>query len=122
MTWRMPSSGWHCSPAPALYGGALAFLAQHTLDTTAFSVLPKGVQYASLDLKIQFLRPVLPETGDLTARGNLIHSGRNILVGRVAIVNAEGKSVALATGSLLVAADAGRRAEVKAWRETHPED
>ena len=57
-----------------------------------------GVAIAGLDLKANFLRPVPPDGTDLTARAEVVHSGRTIAITRAAVTNAEGKPVLLATG------------------------
>ena len=65
------------------------------VETTA----PAGVAFAGLDLKVNFLRPVSPRGADLTARADVVHSGRTITITQAAVAGPEGKPVALATGS-----------------------
>jgi uncharacterized protein (TIGR00369 family) len=65
------------------------------VETTA----PAGTAVAGLDLKINFLRPVLGDGRDLTARASVIRAGRTLVITRAEVENADGKPVALATGS-----------------------
>jgi uncharacterized protein (TIGR00369 family) len=58
-----------------------------------------GVAIAGLDLKANFLRPVAADGADLTARAEVVHSGRTIAITRAEVTNSEGKPVLLATGS-----------------------
>jgi uncharacterized protein (TIGR00369 family) len=108
-TWRMPTSRWLCAAGPALYGGAVACLAQLAQDLSIMTTLPTGVVFATLDLKVHFLRPVLPGTGDLSATGEVVHRGRSIAVSQVRVTNDRGKTVALSSGSALLVPDGVRR-------------
>jgi uncharacterized protein (TIGR00369 family) len=77
---------------------------------TVQTTLPAGTALAPVDLKVYFLRPVSPDGRDLTARGTMIHRGRSIAIGTSEVFDADGKKVAVATGSALV--PAGRPATV----------
>ena len=55
-----------------------------------------------MDLKVYFLRPVPPDGRDLVARGTVIHRGRSMAIGTSDVFNADGKKVAVATGSSVI--------------------
>lgn len=99
--WTFPTSEWLCSPAPFLYGGAIAGMTDIVLNSAYTLAMEAGQICAPLDLKVQFLRPVYPNTGDLTGRAEIVHAGRNMIVARGELHDAAGKLVALATGSSL---------------------
>jgi uncharacterized protein (TIGR00369 family) len=101
--WRMPASEWLCAPVQGrLYGGATAFLAGTAIDTAVQTTVPAGAALAPVDLKVYFLRPVAPDGRDLVAHGSLIHRGRSFAVGTSQVLDADGKTVAVATGSALI--------------------
>jgi uncharacterized protein (TIGR00369 family) len=102
-TWTMPASEWLCAPVQGrLYGGALAMLAGTAIDGTVQTTLPAGTAFAPVDLKVYFLRPVPPDGRDLVARGTVIHRGRSMAIGTSDVFNADGKKVAVATGSSVI--------------------
>jgi uncharacterized protein (TIGR00369 family) len=102
-TWKMPASEWLCSPVQGrLYGGAIAMLAGTAIDGTVQTTLPAGTAFAPVDLKVYFLRPVPPDGRDLLARGTVIHRGRTIAIGTSDVFDADGKKVAVATGSAVI--------------------
>jgi uncharacterized protein (TIGR00369 family) len=102
-TWKMPASEWLCSPIQGrLYGGAIAMLAGTAIDGTVQTTLPAGTAFAPVDLKVYFLRPVPPDGRDLLARGTVIHRGRTIAIGTSEVFDADGKKVAVATGSAVI--------------------
>lgn len=100
--WVAPTSAWWCSPAPYLYGGMLAMFAEAVLSGTLSTVSPGGVLAATVDLHVRFLRPVFPGTGELRARGDVVHRGRNLRVARCTIQDAEGRTVLLAESSAVL--------------------
>jgi uncharacterized protein (TIGR00369 family) len=102
-TWKMPASRWLCAPVQGrLYGGAIAMLAGTAIDGTVQTTLPAGTAFGPVDLKVYFLRPVPPDGRDLVARGTVIHRGRSIAIGTSDVFDADGKKVAVATGSSLI--------------------
>ena len=98
---RMPASEWLNSPARRLQGGTITMLADATLLTAALTTAPAGTAIAGLDLKVNFLRPVPGDGGELRAAGEVVHSGRTLAISRGRVDNSEGKPVMLATGSAM---------------------
>jgi len=102
-TWKMPASEWLCAPIQGrLYGGATAFLAGTAIDGAIQTTVPAGTAFAPVDLKVYFLRPVLPDGRDLVAQGAVMHRGRTVAIGTSQVFDANGKTVAVATGSALI--------------------
>ena len=98
-TFVLPASPWLASPAPVLYGGAIAMLADAALSCAVMTINPAGGSFAPLDLKVNYLRPVLPDGSLLTARATLVHRGRSMAVATAEVTNEDGKTVALASSS-----------------------
>jgi uncharacterized protein (TIGR00369 family) len=104
-TMRLPCTKWLSSPATTVQGGVIAMLAEMTMLNAVLSKAPAGTAIAGLDLKVNYLRPVRPDGRDLVARASIIHSGRTIAVTSSEVENADGKPVALATGSAMYLPD-----------------
>ena len=102
MTIAMPASPWLSTALGVIYGGALALLADAAITTATATTLPPATAFSLLDLKVNFLRPVVPHPGELMARARVVHRGRTIAVVTCEIINAEGKTVAMATASVLI--------------------
>jgi uncharacterized protein (TIGR00369 family) len=98
-TVELPCSKWLSTSAGTIQGGFTAMLAESAMGAAAFSTVDAGTAIASLDLKVNYLRPVFPDGEPIVARAQIIHRGRTLSVTTVEITNAEGKQVALATGS-----------------------
>ncbi|HVE76075.1 MAG TPA: PaaI family thioesterase [Actinomycetota bacterium] len=109
----MPASGWLASPAMTTYGGALGYLGDLTLALAVQTTIPKRTVYSPLDLKVNFLRPVMPDSRLLTGHGTIAHRGRSMAVAHCDITNEDGKTVAVATCSCLILPD-------RAWNADEP--
>jgi uncharacterized protein (TIGR00369 family) len=98
----LPASPWLASPSPVLYGGAIALLADAALSGAVMTINPAGGSFALLDLKLNFLRPVMPDGGLMTATATLAHRGRTMAVATAELYNEEGKRIALASASAML--------------------
>ena len=101
-TFVMPASPWLASPSPVLYGGAIALLADAALSCAVMTINPAGSSFAPLDLKVNYLRPVMPDGGLMTAQAKLVHRGRSMAVATAELTNQEGKRIALASSSTML--------------------
>ncbi len=105
---RIPSSPWFSNGGPAIYGGVLAWFADHAMGGAVYSTLEAGGLFAPLDLNVRYLRPATINSGDLTAHAEVRHLGRRLRVTACEVTNGEGKTVAMATSSALVVPDGAR--------------
>jgi uncharacterized protein (TIGR00369 family) len=101
-TFVMPASEWLNSPLARVQGGTIAWLADSALSCAAQTIVPAGMTYLTVDLKVNFLRPVSADGKDLTAYGRVVHRGRTLAIANAEVVNAEGKKVAFGTGTIML--------------------
>lgn len=101
----MPASLWFCTGFGTFYGGVLTALADQAINTAVLTTLPPGTSFGTLDLKVNFLRPVAPDGRDLVARATVEQRGRTIAVTTCRVDDAEGKRIAMATGSAMISPD-----------------
>ncbi len=90
-----------------VHGGILTALADTTSVYALRPGLDPGLTMTSIELKLNFLRPVLPERGVVTARATLVQLGRTIGVSDVEVSQA-GNPVARGLFTYLVRNEAGR--------------
>ena len=77
-----------------VHGGILAALADTTAAIAAYTVVPRGVELATLELKINYLEPVLG--GTVMADARVLRAGRNFIVTECEIFNESGSLAAKA--------------------------
>jgi uncharacterized protein (TIGR00369 family) len=98
----MPASEWLCPPTARVQGGVIAMLADAALGAAISTITPAGTAMATIDLKVNFLRPGIADGRELRAHGKVAHGGRTIAVASSEVTNPDGKLVALATGSAVL--------------------
>ena len=77
-----------------VHGGFLAALADTAAAIAAYSMLPKGTEIATVELKINYLEPV--PGGRVRAEGHVLRKGRNFVVTECEIYNESGAMAAKA--------------------------
>lgn len=98
----LPCHEWLCSPLRTVLGGVIAMLADGALVSAIQTTAPPGAAIAAIDLKVNFLRPARPDGRELRAHGHVRHAGRTITIAEADVVDADGRAVAIATGSAMV--------------------
>jgi len=68
----------HYNPIGTVHGGFALTLLDSALGCAVFSTLTKGETWTTLELKVNFVRPLTKDTGPVRAEGRLIHRGRNL--------------------------------------------
>ena len=84
----------HYSPIGLVHGGLAATMLDSAMGCAVQTTLPAGAAYTTLELKVNFTRPITRETGRVLCEGEVVHRG-----GRVE--TAEGRVIAERTGKLL---------------------
>jgi uncharacterized protein (TIGR00369 family) len=77
-----------------VHGGILAALADTTAAIAAYTVVPLGVELATLELKINYLEPV--PGGTVRSEARVLRNGRNFIVTECEIFNESGSMAAKA--------------------------
>lgn len=97
-----PASQWWTTAGGAFYGGVVALFLDYAMHGAIHTTLPGGTSWATLDLKVNFLRPVSPDGSELRADARVIHRGRRITVATAELTDAGGKTLALANSSTML--------------------
>ncbi len=102
ITFRCTPDASHYNPIGTVHGGLVCTLLDSALGCAAHTTLPAGMGYTSIEIKVNYLRPVSAGNGALTCRGRVTKPGRRVTFAEGEVVDSEGKVVATATGSLLI--------------------
>jgi uncharacterized protein (TIGR00369 family) len=86
------SHGFPTGRGTIIHGGAIATLADESLASVAFTAASEGETTATVDLKVDFLRPAQP--GRLLARATLRHRTRRLAFCEATVEQEGGEIVA----------------------------
>jgi len=93
---------WAYNPIGSVHGGWYAAVLDAPLGVALHTLLPKGEGYTTLELKVNLVRPVKPDTGKLRAVGKVVHRGARTAVTEARMEDAEGRLYASATSTCLI--------------------
>jgi uncharacterized protein (TIGR00369 family) len=90
------------SPLGNVHGGIVTVLLDTAMGCSFHTTLPAGVGYTTLELKVNFLRPVTSKVGTLRAEGHVVHSGSRVATTEARLFDKGKKLHAHASSTLLI--------------------
>ena len=86
----------------SIHGGWTAAVLDTAMALSLLSTLRAEQSFTTLDIRINYLRPITAETGEVTAEGSVIQGGRKVAYCEAQLVDPQGKLLAHGTGSCLI--------------------
>jgi uncharacterized protein (TIGR00369 family) len=85
-----------------MHGGIVATLVDSAMGCAVLSMLPAGTSYTTLELKTNYVRPIVQTTGRVRAEGRVVHLGGRVATTEAQVVDDAGTLYAHATSTCLV--------------------
>ncbi|MES1156027.1 MAG: PaaI family thioesterase [Pseudorhodoplanes sp.] len=92
----------HYNPIGVVHGGFAMTMLDSALGCAVHSTLEKGEAYTTLEFKINLVRPLTKNTGNVVAEGRIVHRGRTVATSEGEIKDEAGKLYAHATTTCMV--------------------
>lgn len=93
---------YHYNPIGSVHGGFMATLCDSAMGCAIHTLLPQGTGYTTLELSVNYIRPILKDTGRLICEGKAIHVGRRMATAECRLTDIEGKLYAHGTTTCAV--------------------
>jgi uncharacterized protein (TIGR00369 family) len=90
------------NPLGTVHGGITATLLDTALGSCIQSMLPNGIAYTTIELKVNYLRPLTSKTGMVYSEGKVIHIGGRIATAEARLTDTTGKLYAHATTTCII--------------------
>ena len=90
------------NPSGAIHGGLVCTVLDSVAGLALHSTLPAGKGYTSIEIKVNYLKPVRLDAVPLSATGTVVKSGARVGFTEGVVTDALGKVVATATSTLLI--------------------
>ncbi|MGD0376546.1 MAG: PaaI family thioesterase [Streptosporangiaceae bacterium] len=90
------------NPIGVVHGGLVCTLADTVTGCAVHTTLDAGTGYTSIDITVNYLRPVTLGSGLLVATGRVIKPGRRIALAAAEVHDEAGRLVATATSNCLI--------------------
>jgi uncharacterized protein (TIGR00369 family) len=105
----VPSAGFF-NPLGTIHGGWTSAILDSAMACAVHTTLAAGQGYTTVEMKLNFVRPVLPSSGSLTCEGVVIHRGGTLATSEGKLFDAQGRLLAHGTETCLIFDAATRKA------------
>jgi uncharacterized protein (TIGR00369 family) len=90
------------NPIGLVHGGLVCTLADSAAGCAVHTTLEPGAGYTSIDITVNYLRPVTLASGTLVATGRVTKPGRRVALATAEVTDSAGRLVATATSNCLI--------------------
>jgi uncharacterized protein (TIGR00369 family) len=103
VVFTMEPQEFHYNPIGSVHGGVAATLLDSAMGCAVQTMLPPGVGYTTLELKVNYIRPMAAGQGPVLAEGRIVHHGSKVATAEGRIVRErDGKLLATASTTCLI--------------------
>lgn len=89
------------NPLGTVHGGWTTMILDSAMGCAVQSVLPAGQGFTTIELKVNFVRPILGTTGEVRCLGTIVHKGGRILTSEARLTDARDRLLAHATSTCM---------------------
>lgn len=101
---------FHYNPSGVVHGGIAATLFDSSLGCAVQSLLPPAHIAPTLQLQVNYIRPITIRTGKVFCSGKVVHIGKRSATAEGRLTDGEGKLYAHATGTFILTGPEDRTA------------
>jgi len=102
VTFAMTPEECHYNPFGVMHGGVAASLFDSALGCAVQSLLPAARMAPTMELHINYIRPIIVSTGRISCMGQVVHLGKRSATAEGRLVDMHGKLYAHATGTFVI--------------------
>ena len=102
MVFAVEPAEFHYNTIGSVHGGVAATLCDSAMGCAIHTLLPAGAGYTTLELKVNYIRPLTIETGRVICEGRVIHSGGRMATAEARLLGADGTLYAHATTTCMI--------------------
>src|ERR671912_622303 len=101
-TFAVEPAEYHYNPIGVVHGGLAATLLDSAMGCAVHSTLPAGAGYTTLEIKVNFIRPMTSQTKRVRCEAEVIHVGGRTATAEGKVLDAAGKLYAHATTTCII--------------------
>ncbi|QCI65597.1 PaaI family thioesterase [Phreatobacter stygius] len=96
-----PSADFY-NPLATIHGGWHATMLDSALGCAVHTVIKAGQGYTTVEMKVNYVRALLPDAGVLRCEGKVIHAGGRIATSEARLTDAKGRLIAHGTETCMI--------------------
>lgn len=87
----------HLNPLGTVHGGWAGTIMDSALACAVMTTLAVGEAYTTVEFKVNLVRPLMPNMGEVSCEGRIVHRGRTIATSEAFLRDSTGKLLAHGT-------------------------
>ena len=87
-------TGGFLNPIGTIHGGWTSAILDSAMACAVHTTLETGQGYTTVEMKLNFVRPILPELGELTCEGVVVHRGGTLATSEGKLFDGKGRLLA----------------------------
>jgi uncharacterized protein (TIGR00369 family) len=95
-------TGAFLNPLGTVHGGWIATIIESALGCAVHSKLQPGQTYTTTAMTVNYVRALLPDSGEVRCEGVAVHSGRRTATSEARLVDAKGRPIAHGSETCLI--------------------
>jgi len=92
----------HYNPRGTVHGAFTAAVLDSAMGLAVFTKLPAGSAQTTIEFKLNFLRPMSAQTGEVRGEGRVVHCGQTVATAEGRLLSSDGKIIAHGTTTCMV--------------------
>jgi uncharacterized protein (TIGR00369 family) len=93
---------YHYNPFASVHGGIASTLLDSAMTAAVLSTLPVGSSCSTLEIKVNFVRPISGQTGLVRCEAKVLHAGSRIATAEGRLTDCQAKLFAHATNTCMI--------------------
>lgn len=90
------------NPLSTVHGGWSAAILDSALGCCVHTLIKRGQAYTTVEMKVNYVRALLPDGGSVRCEGKVVHAGSRIATSEARLVDAKGRLIAHATETCMI--------------------
>jgi len=92
----------HYNPIGTVHGGFAATLLDSAMGCAVHTQVPKGQGFTTLEIKVNYVRPMFDNTGEVRCEAAVINMGKTVATADGKIVDGKGRLIAHGTTTCMI--------------------
>lgn len=90
------------NPLGTIHGGWTATILDSALGCCVHTLVKAGQGYTTVEMKVNYVRALMPQTGLVRCEGKVVHAGSRIATSEARLVDGKGRLIAHATETCMI--------------------
>ena len=90
------------NPIGTIHGGWTSAILDSAMACAVQTTLKAGQAYTTVEMKLNFVRPIMPETGEVTCEASVVHRGGTLATSEGKLYDAAGRLLAHGTETCMI--------------------